>query len=419
MELKRISFRNYKAFKNNQELEIKPITILIGKNSSGKSVVSRLPLLLAKSLNDNSNSPIELEFDGLEFGGAFKDLVHNKIEHGNITFELEFKSNENYINLLATIQNIADSPIQFISEYSLKSNLVNIDLNYILDEESNVYGKTKRYKASGDFEGLINISFRGLLIDKMNADDTSLDIVITNLGHINSEIKKCISKIDYIGPFRSHPVRDYIFKGSMPNSIGYSGEYAPHILSINDYLDKNLKKSVGEWYKNILGGWQLDVNKIGDKFEIVLISPDDPNVKINLKDVGHGMSQVLPLIVRSFLKTDNQNGIMIIEQPELHLHPAAHGDLAELFSNIIKKEKSKWIIETHSEVFILRIRRLIAEKKINSDDVAIYWVNDEERPGSNLMKITVDKEGEVDFWPEDIFTEDYKEVLALRKAQNK
>ena len=120
MELKRIKFRNYKAFKDKQELEIKPITILIGKNSSGKSVVSRLPLLLAKSLNENSNSPIELQFDDLEFGGAFRDLVHNRIEHGNVTFELEFESNEDIIKLEVTIQNIADSPLQFISKYSIK-----------------------------------------------------------------------------------------------------------------------------------------------------------------------------------------------------------------------------------------------------------------------------------------------------------
>ena len=419
MELKKINFRNYKAFKNNQELEIKPITILIGKNSSGKSVVSRLPLLLAKSLNENSNSPVELEFDEIEFGGAFRDLVHNRNEHGSISFELEFRSEDNLIKLSATIQNIADSPIQFISKYSLKSNLVNIELNHILDKYSNLYSKVQKYQASGDYTGSINISFKGLLIEMMDTDDVSIDSVVTNLRNINPEIIKCVSKIDYIGPFRSQPERDYIFKGSMPNSIGYSGQFAPHILGINDYLDKNLKKSVGNWYKNILGGWQLDINRIGDRFEIVLISPDDPNVKINLKDVGHGMSQVLPLIVRSFLKAENQNGIMIIEQPELHLHPAAHGELAELFSNIIKEEKSKWIIETHSEVFILRIRRLIAENKINSEDVAIYWVNDVKRPGSSLTKITVDEEGEVDFWPEDIFNEDYKEVLALRKAQNK
>jgi len=419
MELKRISFRNYKAFKKNQEFEIKPITILIGKNSSGKSIVSRLPLLLAKSLNESSNSPIELQFDNLEFGGAFRDLVHNRIEHGSITFKLEFKSDKNKITLEVTIQNIADSPLQFISNYSFKSTIVNIELNHIIDKTPNIYSKIQKYQASGDYNGIVNISFNGLLINIIDANDASVNSIIMNLGQLNSEIRKCISKIDYIGPFRSQPLRDYIFKGSMPNSIGYSGEFAPHILGIDDYLDENLKKSVGKWYKNILGGWELDVNKIGDKFEIVLISPDDSNVKINLKDVGHGMSQVLPLIVRSFLKTENENGIMIIEQPELHLHPAAHGDLAELFSNIINEEKSKWIIETHSEVFILRIRRLIAENKISSDDVAIYWVNDEERPGSNLTKITIDKDGEVDFWPDDIFTEDYKEVLALRKAQNK
>jgi len=420
MELKKIGFKNYKAFKNLQEIDIKPVTILIGKNSSGKSIVSRLPLLLAKSLNSNSNSPIELQFDNFEFGGAFRDLVYNKIEHGSIAFKLLFEINDNTIEIEATIQNIADSPLQFISNYKLRNNEFEIELTHILDSKTNFFSEKQRYNSKGTYECAFDISFKGLLINVIECEEIPAEILYKSIDPINTLIRNCMSKIDYIGPFRAQPLRDYIFKGSKPSQTGYSGELAPHILGIDGYFDNNIKSSVGNWFKEKLGGWQLDVNKIGNKFAIVLISPDDPSVKVNLKDVGHGMSQVLPLIVRSFLNTENSmNSIMIIEQPELHLHPSAHGDLAELFVNIIQKEKSKWIIETHSDVFILRIRRLIASGIIDSNDVVLYYIDDESRPGSSLKKITIDSEGEVDYWPEKIFRESFDEVTALRTAQNK
>ena len=129
------------------------------------------------------------------------------------------------------------------------------------------------------------------------------------------------------------------------------------------------------------------------------------------------MSQVLPLIVRSAIGEIAIDSLMIIEQPELHLHPAAHGGLAELIVSAIMEEGSNWIIETHSELFILRIRRLIAEGKITPSDVIIYLVEDEERPGSILKEITIDEEGEVSDWPKGVFSEDYAEMVAIRKAQ--
>jgi predicted ATPase len=159
------------------------------------------------------------------------------------------------------------------------------------------------------------------------------------------------------------------------------------------------------------------VEKVLNFFEIVLISPDDPQVKVNIVDVGHGMSQVLPIIVRNFINAGASNSIDIIEQPELHLHPGAHANLAELFVNTVKRESSSFVIETHSENFILRIRNLVAKGSISKNDVQIYWVEDDERPGSQLVKIDLDDNGDVSFWPSGVFSESLLEASQLRKAQ--
>jgi predicted ATPase len=413
MKITEIQFKNYKAFKDLQVLNIKPLTIIIGKNSSGKSVVTRLPLLLAQSLLPTSSSPIELQFDSLEFGGSFKDLVHNKTDHGNISFGIKFEDSDEKIHLEVTIQNIADTPLQIITQYSIKSsNNFEITLTWEVDKQLN----SLIYSTSGIYSGKAEVSFKGLLIDKLISLPDKSEPAKKMIDSVNNKIYKAGGNVSYIGPFRELPKRDYIYKGSQPKILGNSGEFAPQILAIDYYLKGGVAESVSRWYSEHLGGWRLEIQNIREKFEIVLVNPKNPAAKINLVDVGHGSSQVLPLIVRSFLigAKDNLN---LIEQPELHLHPAAHGPLSELFAQIAKTEGSSWIIETHSEVFILRLRRLIAEGKINKNDVVIYLIDNETQMFSSLKRINIDEKGEIDFWPPGVFAEDYDELIAIRKAQ--
>lgn len=134
-------------------------------------------------------------------------------------------------------------------------------------------------------------------------------------------------------------------------------------------------------------------------------------------DVGQGMNQALPLVVRANV-TDRPDSIIVLEQPELHLHPAAHGDLAELFAKSAKENDQTFIIETHSENILLRLRRLIVENDFGftKDDLIIYWIEDAELKGKELLEITVDEEGVFSTWPEDVFSESLTEILEMQKA---
>ncbi|MFO5473999.1 MAG: AAA family ATPase, partial [Dolichospermum sp.] len=115
---------------------------------------------------------------------------------------------------------------------------------------------------------------------------------------------------------------------------------------------------------------------------------------------------------------DRPDSIIVLEQPELHLHPAAHGDLAELFAKSAKENNQTFIIETHSENIILRLRKLIVENDFGftKDDLIIYWIEDAELKGKELREITVDEEGILSDWPEGIFNEGMKEILEMQKA---
>ena len=140
--------------------------------------------------------------------------------------------------------------------------------------------------------------------------------------------------------------------------------------------DDELYKNVGRWYKEHFDGWELKVDD-RDKKPLIQILLSKNDIDVNIVDVGQGMSQVLPLVVRANI-TDRPNSMIVIEQPELYLHPAAHGDLAELFAKSAKENNQTFIIETHSENMLLRLRKLIVENDFGftKDDVIIYWLED-------------------------------------------
>jgi predicted ATPase len=141
-------------------------------------------------------------------------------------------------------------------------------------------------------------------------------------------------------------------------------------------------------------------------------------LEVNLTETGMGIGQVLPLITRA-IKPCSEETLIIIEEPESHLHAYAHAQIAQLFADSLKEDKNKkYLIETHSQNFILRLRRLIAEGELNCNDLGIYYVEfDEDKNESILKKINVNSLGKVDFWPEGIFSETLEETIAIRTAQ--
>lgn len=397
----KIYFKNYKSFKEKQELELKPITILIGKNSSGKSAVAKLPTLIEGSLSGKFEDPLLTINNDVELGAEFRDLVHGR-EIGSLEFSLENKENKLTVEVASGIK---------------ESDLPRIR-KWVLNEEFNFkYNDLKKSYYNEDNGGDFICDFSGfnldLLLDK-SKDGTSEDVV-------NLRDKDITLKTNYIGPLRETPNRTYSSIGnSKTQKIGNKGENAYQIL-ISDYLynESKLLNKVSEWYRNNFDGWSIEINTQSKPDYKIELSRTNPQFNLNIRDVGQGMSQALPLIVSAFLN-QKEEVLTIIEQPELHLHPAAHGDLAELFAESIKNSRNKFLIETHSQNFVLRLRRMVAEDRFNKTDIAIYSVEyDEDENTSSLKKINITELGEVTYWPENVFSETLDETIAIRTAQIK
>lgn len=363
----RIRFKNFKIFKEEQTLELCPITILIGKNNSGKSAVAKLPIMIAGSLSGKYSSPLNLKHEGVKIASSNEELFYNKYMEDPLIFFIS--SDENNIETA-------------INGQSGKSQL-----------------NIKKYIFNGEVKSLDKHKFNGLVCD-------------------GADVSSFLFDFDYIDSTRKVPepqsdiYEDY-------NRIGINGENTYKILPQYHNNTNPILTQIKEWFKSNFEGWEIGVRDIQSsttRYEVVLSNSKIKN--IGIESTGSGIKQSLPLIVRSFMPVTKPT-LIIIEEPETHLHPATHGNLAERFvDSYLEDNNRKYLIETHSQNFVLRMRRLVAKGNLTKEDLAIYFVDfDEEKNESNLKRIVVDEEGEVEWWPEGIFEDTLEEVIKFRKAQ--
>jgi len=416
MRLAGLSFENFKPFSKRIDIELAPLTVLIGRNSAGKSALARLPVLVGRALSQEARSPIELDVSGIDFGASFLDLVHNRVPHGSIGLGAKFVDGDRRFGFHSTIQHVDELMLQVVSKSEWNSPDFSGALTWLGREPLADPGHyTVEHSGGASAEG--TASFRGLL-PTMITSSSEFEWK-AKLASLRDSMSRAFDGMGYLGPFREAPHRQYRFPGGLPESVGISGREAPALLGA-DFIRKGglVLGQVGEWFKQYLGGWPLSISRVGDSFSLVLVSPDKANVEINLSDVGTGLSQVLPLVVQRVFDemTGKGGGIEIVEQPELHLHPAAHGPLADLYIAASAHPSACLIVETHSENFVLRLRRRIAEG-LDPARVKLYWVNDSVRPGSRIEEIVIHPNGDVSNWPSSVFSEDFEEVKAIRQAQ--
>lgn len=388
--LKSISFSSYKRFKDENKLQIKPVTILVGKNSSGKSSVCKLIPTLVRSITpwNKSLTPILFNTDGISLGTSFSDISHNGDSVG-LTFCMEFS--EGFDIKVDLISEDLDQSMM-IGKYTLTIN----NEKYILSYDRNKEGYNNNFDKDAQ-EKFISLGlYNEELFKRVGVDD-----------------KAFWQEVDYVGPFRVIPQRTYYSKGfEIEDHVGIMGEKAYDVL----YSDTDVTKKVSQWYNDNFGSI-LSVDGLDSEmgaYHINLTNPLSQKV-VNIVDEGQGMSQVLPIVTRCFMK--EKDSIVVMEQPELHLHPKAHAALGELFAKTSKENSQYYVIETHSENLLLGLRNAVVDESIdfNPDDIIIYFVDEDEDDGSAyLREITINDEGMLSYWPTGVFNESYDLLSEIR-----
>jgi hypothetical protein len=232
--------------------------------------------------------------------------------------------------------------------------------------------------------------------------------------------------LSYLGPLRDSPRRIYTWPGDTPEHVGWRGERTVDaILAARDRRISPGYRRRSQSFQAVVARWLRTLGLI-DSFQIrpisghtqlneVVIRTGGQREPVMLPDVGFGVSQVLPVIVQCFYATPGT--AIVIEQPELHLHPAVQAGLADLFIEAVqareggKDRNVQLLIESHSEHFLRRLMRRVAEGVIDPELVALYAC--ESRPhGSIIRELDLDLFGNVRNWPRDFFGDPMEDIAA-------
>ena len=385
MQLDSLAFSGYRSFAARspafpdrplERVQLAPLTILLGKNNSGKSTVARLFHHVLTALGAEGRDPFPMTGPRGSYGSSFRAIQHGESFFNPLDLEVDFSSKD-CANAKLVVQVIQTGDLAGDAPPVLQKSVLN-------GEENTDRGRV-----------------RGLLPDIAAAESLRL------------EARELLDASCYLGPLRPSTKPSYPVQVSETRALPETDESVAQML----YADTELRAAVGSWTAQNLDGWRVDVRQNLDVFQIIARRAGRES---NIGDSGQGLQQVLPVAVlccRRKLGRGPQHFIDVIEQPELHLHDAAHAPVGDLLLSATSEARGRILVETHSESLVLRVRRRIAEG-LSPDQVSIVFVEDL-GDRSIVRTIQLDQNGDVDWWPEGVFSEAFVEVKAIRRAQRR
>ena len=258
---------------------------------------------------------------------------------------------------------------------------------------------------SGGFPGL----FPEYTTKDGTVSQTSIRSICEHAIQLSDSLKATLDAIFPIDPQRSLPDRWYTFAGRKPQNVGRSGRFLPDLL----FQNPDLVNATNDWLKQLGIGYLLKIEQHNTRsfnlYEIRFLDEHrEGPVDVNLRDMGFGISQILPLVVQCLVCYGK---IITIQQPELHIHPGLQANLGDVFVESVYNRRNQLIVETHSEHLVLRLQKLVRTGKLNSDDISILYVS-RDSSGSLVERLSLDERGEfIDDWPGGFFPERLKELL--------
>ncbi|MFN0070327.1 MAG: AAA family ATPase [Chloroflexota bacterium] len=217
-------------------------------------------------------------------------------------------------------------------------------------------------------------------------------------------IRRELAEISYLGPLRKKPERDYVWNKTSPGELALDGGNVIQILLASALSGPRnarmeMLNQVSKWLRRMGVAKQVEVRQLGrsSRYEVVV---HKDGVAANLHDVGTGISQVLPVITLAYFAPAGST--IILEEPEIHLHPLAQSVLAELFVEVSRERRVQFIVETHSEHVFRRLQTVIARGDADAELCRLYFV-EREGPDAKLRTLELDSFGRVQDWPDYFF----------------
>lgn len=425
----KLQIENFKSWRKTGDLRFAPLTGFFGSNSSGKTSLLQLLLMLKQTVESPDRKQVlNLGDDqSLVSLGTFRDIIFEHDRNTHLSWSLSWTPNQNPDDLL-----FYRSKFDFESEISEEgSQLIVNRFRYDFGDNSASFAMgamgdkldgSVRYAIESkraDMTKVIRggpspIKFYGFP-DQIKARSKYSEI----LSDVELKFTELFSSLFYIGPLREYPKRYYTWAGNQPTDAGYRGEKAVDaILAIRQGDFKiSVEKRVAQWLHELGLIHTFSIKALTKESNLyqVLVRRTPGSAEVLLTDVGFGVSQILPVLVLCYYAPEGST--LVLEQPEIHLHPSVQAGLADVFIDAIRTRGIQIILESHSEYLVKRLLRRIAEgdSGITNEDVSLYFCKMNERE-SKIDPLDVDPLGNIRNWPTDFFGNEMEDLAARTRA---
>jgi len=436
-----LHFTNFKSWAR-ADMACGGITGVFGTNSSGKTSLIQF-LLLLKQTKDATDRAITLELNGdLVQLGTIKDAIHRHDESKSIEWSIRFRL-ERELALSdpggrRTLRVAEGNELTLASEVSVqqqgpRSRGISYHLGHMRFELAPRNGETSQFDLRAEPDSGTESAFKFLRTlgrkwqlpgpIKSYAFPDQARTYFQNAGFLadlEAAYEAELDKTFYLGPMREFPQRDYLWAHSRPSDVGQRGEKAiDAILAASEAREmRNVRpKAKLRPFQEMVAYWLREMRLV-DSFRVAEIAPGSNRwqawlttrrgaSEVLLTDVGFGVSQVLPVV--TLLQYVPEGSTVILEQPEIHLHPMAQAGLADVIIQAATHRNVQVILESHSEHLLLRLQRRIAEEAMSADDVKLYFCDAPEGT-SVLMPLELDLFGNIRNWPDKFMGDAFNEV---------
>ena len=451
--LTRLRLENFKSWQDMENIALKPITGFIGANSSGKSGLIHA-LLLLKQTADSADRGIVFHFGGAASRvdlGDFASVVHGHETGRNLEISLDWRA-EKPIKITDThargdVARSADIGFHVVARMEgdgvSARPLVDHMTYHVGEAEFGLCREHEFRRKHGEIYPYDlfseNVEFRFVRYQgpvwgfespvKCYGFPDKVRLYYQNAGFLTNlefALEQCLRNVYYLGPLRAFPQRNYNWAGEEPLDMGEAGELVVAALLAARQRDERislgkgiprptLEQYVAHWLKKLglIHDFRVMPMAEGSHLFEVRVRKSPKAAEVLITDVGFGVSQILPVLVLCFYVP--KGSTVILEQPDIHLHPSVQAGLADVFIDAWRKHKVQIIFESHSEHLLRRLQRRIAEEKFPQDDVGLYFCQ-EGNGVSRLNTLGIDRFGNISNWPQDFFGDQFGEIAALSEA---
>ncbi len=402
--------QNFKSWQDTGTLQFAPLTGLFGANSSGKTSILQVLLMLKQTVERPSDWNEPLYFgDGQSLVNLdnFGTVIHKHKQDLSLDISVSWKSSTvadinkyiRFYNLNVETRSPSQGDRDRSEEISFSTNIARGVVN-------NSYYATDLYRFDVQQPNLFRCyGFR-----------TARNEIMEISSRFEEDFENLFSRILYLGPLREYPQHAYTWEGDHPKGIGQEGEKAISALLSGRIRHLSIDEQILHWLQRLelIDSYDLHpFSDIGRDYEF-LVKKYKGGPEVRLTDVGFGVSQVLPVLILCYYASEGS--ILILEQPEAHLHPKVQSELADVLIDVVKNRNVQIILESHSAHLLHRLQRRIAEEQMSADDTAFYFcqIND---GTSEIERLKVDEYGNIRNWPQNFFGDDMGDLVAKTKAE--